>query len=71
MKLNSLLELAKETALEAGSFLKINKKKKKKVLSQDGRDIKLELDRKTEKLILKKLKSSTCSMTWLAITKSN
>lgn len=58
MKLNSLLELAKETALEAGSFLKINKKKKKKVLSQDGRDIKLELDRKTEKLILKKLKSS-------------
>jgi len=62
MKLIALSELAKETALKAGNFLLSQKFKPKKVESESGRDIKLELDIKTEQLIRKELKASNISV---------
>tara|TARA_B100001027_G_scaffold216060_1_gene191415 strand:- start:645 stop:1391 length:747 start_codon:yes stop_codon:yes gene_type:complete len=51
MNYKELLEVGKEAALQAGQLLVKNKGKKKKVLSELGRDIKLELDSKTERII--------------------
>ena len=54
----NLLELgvvAKNTAKKAGKFLLTQKSKEKLITSEIGRDIKLELDRKTEELIRKEL----------------
>jgi len=62
MKLIALSELAKETALKAGNFLLSQKLEPKKVESESGRDIKLELDIKTEQLIRKELKASNISV---------
>ena len=49
--LNKLKENAISAALRAGTYLKTNKFKDKKVHSEIGRDIKLEIDQTTEKLI--------------------
>ena len=55
MNYKELLEVGKEAALQAGQLLLKNKGKKKNVLSELGRDIKLELDSKTERIICKVL----------------
>ena len=55
MEINKLTEIAIEAALEAGNFLINHKEKTKEVLSEVGRDIKLELDQESEKLIRKVL----------------
>ena len=51
MNLNNLFKLAKEAANQAGTFLNTNKNATKQIITDEGRDIKLELDRKTEELI--------------------
>ena len=51
MNLNKLKDLAVDAAKKAGLFLIENKVKEKKILSEDGRDIKLILDQETEKII--------------------
>ena len=51
MNLNKLKDLAVDAAKKAGLFLIENKIKEKKILSEDGRDIKLILDQETEKII--------------------
>ena len=53
--LSSLLDLAKDAALNAGNFLQ-NRDKQKAVHSEIGRDIKLEIDRETELLYEKNCK---------------
>ena len=51
MSLDKFFELAKNAANQAGAYLNNNKNMTKQVITDEGRDIKLELDRKTEKLI--------------------
>lgn len=53
MNFNNEFDLAKKTALEVGEFLK--SQTVKKIISQDGKDIKLELDKKSEEIIFEKL----------------
>ena len=55
MSYKNYLEIAKEAAKEAGNFLVKNKLSKKEIYSEEGRDIKLQLDRETEDLIREKL----------------
>ena len=55
MNYKNYLEIAKEAAKEAGNFLTKNKLSKKEIYSEEGRDIKLQLDRETEDLIRKKI----------------
>jgi myo-inositol-1(or 4)-monophosphatase len=54
MKYKQEFELAKRVSLEVGNFL--NLQTNKKIDSQEGKDIKLELDKKSEEMILKALK---------------
>ena len=58
MNLNKLKDLAVDAAKKAGLFLIENKVKEKKILSEDGRDIKLILDQETEKIIRSSLADS-------------
>ena len=58
MNLDNLFRLAKDAANQAGSFLNNNKNVTKQIITDEGRDIKLELDRKTEELISNILKKS-------------
>ena len=58
MNYKDYLEIAKEAAKEAGIFLLQNKLNEKEIYSEEGRDIKLQLDRETEDLIRKKLEST-------------
>lgn len=58
MESSALLEIAKEAALAAGKFLVDKKNSLKKVSSEIGRDIKLELDLETELLIKKHLEQT-------------
>ena len=51
------IQTAINTAKKAGKFLINNKNKVKKVLTEEGRDIKLELDRECENLIREELKT--------------
>lgn len=53
MNFKNEFDLAKKTALEVGEFLKLQTVKK--INSQDEKDIKLELDKKSEEMIIKKL----------------
>lgn len=53
MNFKNEFDLAKKTALEVGEFLK--SQSVKKIISQDGKDIKLELDKKSEEIIFEKL----------------
>ena len=55
MNLERLKESAIIAATNAGEFLKSNKSEKKEIFSEEGRDIKLEIDRSTELLIRKEL----------------
>ncbi len=58
MDLKNNLEVAIVAARKAGEFLIKNKNQKKKVLVEQGRDIKIELDRECENLIRDELKST-------------
>lgn len=58
MGYKNYLNLAKEVAKEAGDFLLQNKLNEKEIYSEEGRDIKLQLDRETEDLLRKKLEST-------------
>ena len=58
MNLKNNLEAAVVAARKAGEFLIKNKNQKKKVLVEQGRDIKIELDRECENLIRNELKST-------------
>tara|TARA_A100001234_G_scaffold220806_1_gene234664 strand:+ start:9331 stop:10053 length:723 start_codon:yes stop_codon:yes gene_type:complete len=58
MNYKDYLDIAKKTAIKAGDFLIKNKLNKKVVLAEEGRDIKLELDRETENLIRKELEKT-------------
>ena len=58
MNYKNYLEVAKEAAKEAGNYLIKNKLSKKEIYSEEGRDIKLQLDRETEDLIRKKILST-------------
>ena len=58
MNLENLFKLAKDAANQAGSFLNNNKNVTKQIITDEGRDIKLALDRKTEELINNILKKS-------------
>ena len=58
MNLKENLSIAKEIAREAGDFLLDNKYKTKQIFSEEGRDIKLEIDRATETRIKKSLKDT-------------
>ena len=58
MNLDNLFKLAKDAANQAGTFLNNNKNVTKQIITDEGRDIKLELDRKTEELITNILKKS-------------
>ena len=58
MNLKNNLEVAIVAARKAGEFLIKNKNQKKKVLIEQGRDIKIELDRQCENLIRDELKST-------------
>ena len=57
MNFKSEFELAKITALEVGEFLKLQTLKK--INSQEGKDIKLEVDKKSEEIIIEKLTNFT------------
>jgi len=58
MSYRDLLGVAKKAAIEAGNFLLENKLNEKEIYSEEGRDIKLQLDRETEDLLRKKLAST-------------
>ena len=62
MNLNNLKQLAIKAAKEAGEYLLKNKTAKKEIFSEQGRDIKLEIDRSTEKLIRASLRESDISI---------
>ena len=62
MNLKNLKQLAIKAAKEAGEYLLKNKTAKKEIFSEQGRDIKLEIDRSTEKLIRTSLKESDISI---------
>ena len=62
MNLNNLKQLAIKAAKEAGEYLLKNKTAKKEIFSEQGRDIKLEIDRSTEKLIRASLRESDLSI---------
>ena len=62
MNLSNLKQLAIKAAKEAGEYLLKNKTAKKEIFSEQGRDIKLEIDRSTEKLIRASLRESDISI---------
>ena len=59
MNLNELNDLALGAAKEAGDFLNQSKLEKKEVYKEEGRDIKLIIDRDAEKLIRARLLKTT------------
>ena len=58
MNLIKLRDTAINASTKAGDYLNSQKDSKKEILSEIGRDIKLEIDQNTEKLIRKELKST-------------
>ena len=59
LELDAWLKIAKSAALEGGNYLLQNQGKELKVLMDSGRDIKLQLDTDTEKLIKESLSSQS------------
>ena len=62
LNLENLKNLAIETAREAGEYLLKNKAEKKEIHAEKGRDIKLEIDRTTEKIIRASLNKSSINI---------
>ena len=58
MELIRLKDAAVNASLKAGDYLKSQKDLKKEILSEIGRDIKLEIDQNTEKLIREELQGT-------------
>ena len=58
MELIKLKDAAINASKKAGEYLSSQKDSKKEILSEIGRDIKLEIDQNTEKLIRKELRST-------------
>ena len=58
MELINLKNIAINAAKKAGDFLNSQKEHKKKILSENGRDIKLEVDEKTETIIRMELEDT-------------
>jgi|TARA_B110000240_G_scaffold190846_1_gene232581 myo-inositol-1(or 4)-monophosphatase len=59
LKLDSWLEIAKSAALKGGKYLLENQSNEQKILLNQGRDIKLQLDADTERLIKDTLTSQS------------
>lgn len=59
LELNAWLKIAKSAALDGGNYLLQNQDKELKILMNSGRDIKLQLDSDTEKLIKENLSSKS------------
>ena len=62
MNIQKLEKKAVHAAIEAGKYLNLNKNSIKKIISNKGRDIKIELDKKTESLIRKELSETKISI---------
>ena len=58
MELIKLKDAAIDASKKAGDYLNSQKDSKKEILSEIGRDIKLEIDQNTEKLIREELQST-------------
>ena len=58
MELIKLKDAAINASKKAGEYLSSQKDSKKEILSEIGRDIKLEIDQNTEKLIREELQST-------------
>ena len=58
MELIKLKDAAINASKKAGEYLNSQKGSKKEILSEIGRDIKLEIDQNTEKLIREELQSN-------------
>ena len=59
--LKELIEVSKNAALKAGDYLRDNKNLDKEIYLEKGRDIKLEIDRNSEKIIYEELKGTKIS----------
>ena len=59
--LKELVEVAINAALKAGNYLRDNKNLDKEIYLEKGRDIKLEIDRNSEKIIYEELKGTKIS----------
>jgi len=59
--LKELVKVANNAALKAGNYLMDNKNLDKEIYLEKGRDIKLEIDRNSEKIIYEELKSTKIS----------
>ena len=59
--LEELVKVANNAALKAGNYLMDNKNLDKEIYLEKGRDIKLEIDRNSEKIIYEELKSTKIS----------
>ena len=59
--LKELIEVSKNAALKAGNYLRDNKNLDKEIYLEKGRDIKLEIDRNSEKIIYEELKGTKIS----------
>jgi len=59
--LKDLVKIANNAALKAGNYLRDNKNLDKEIYLEKGRDIKLEIDRNSEKIIYEELKSTKIS----------
>lgn len=59
--LTELIEVSKNAALKAGNYLRDNKNLDKEIYLEKGRDIKLEIDRNSEKIIYEELKGTKIS----------
>jgi len=59
--LKDLVKIANNAALKAGNYLRDNKNLDKEIYLEKGRDIKLEIDRNSEKIIYEELKGTKIS----------
>ncbi len=59
--LKELIEVSKNAALKAGNYLRDNKNLDKEIYLEKGRDIKLEIDRNSKKIIYEELKGTKIS----------
>ena len=61
-KLEDYLEIAKTAAMEAGKYLVSKRFTNMKIFSEEGKDIKLEIDRETENIIRQRLRVTGISI---------